>query len=416
MAALRLRLTRARQLLHHPLMLTFYGPGLLVSFAQGLMIPVMPLYVDGFDVSYGVIGLVLAAETLGTMLSDIPAGTLVRRWGTRRLMIAGLAVMGLARLALFWAPSIAVVLVCQLAAGSGRALFFVAQHTYVATSIPPAKRGRALAIFGGTFRVGNFAGPVVGGALAGLAGLRSPFLLFGGVFAGALVMIARFLRDSVGGPDASLPLGHRGGLSLRSVVREHRRILASAGSGQLLAQTIRAGRNVIIPLYAADVVGLSELQIGLVVGIAWAVDMSLFLPAGWIMDRLGRKYAIVPSFVIQAGAMLLVPLTGDFWSLLLVTSGIGLGNGISAGSMLTLGADLAPSEARGEFLGVWQLIGDGGFMSGPLAVGVIADVLALPAAAVVLAGTGLAAALVFGLLVPETLDKGPRPAPSRSSS
>ena len=128
----------------------------------------------------------------------------------------------------------------------------------------------------------------------------------------------------------------------------------------LFAQTIRAGRLAIIPLYAADVVGLDVQGIGLIVSLASAVDMSLFAVAGWLMDHLGRKFSIVPSFAIQALGMFLVPFTGSFGTLLLASMLIGLGNGIGAGTMMTLGADLSPPESRGEFLGIWRLIGDTG--------------------------------------------------------
>jgi hypothetical protein len=73
--------------------------------------------------------------------------------------------------------------------------------------------------------------------------------------------------------------------------------------------------------------------------------------------------------------------------------------------MMTIGADLAPAEEQGEFLAVWRLIGDGGFMGAPLIVGGIADVLTLSAAAVAMAISGWLAAGTFGFLVPETLKK-----------
>jgi len=71
--------------------------------------------------------------------------------------------------------------------------------------------------------------------------------------------------------------------------------------------------------------------------------------------------------------------------------------------MMTLGADLSPKEGRGEFLGVWRLIGDVGSTSGPVIVGQVAEALTLPMAALAIAVTGLGAGLVFGLLVPEPL-------------
>ncbi len=71
--------------------------------------------------------------------------------------------------------------------------------------------------------------------------------------------------------------------------------------------------------------------------------------------------------------------------------------------MLTLGADLAPDDARGDFIGLWHLLGDLGFAGGPLVVGTVADIIALPTAAFALMLSGFGAAFVFGRFVPETL-------------
>jgi MFS family permease len=131
------------------------------------------------------------------------------------------------------------------------------------------------------------------------------------------------------------------------------------------------------------------------------------------MDHLGRKYAIVPSFAIQALGMFLVPLTGSFAGLLLVSMLIGFGNGLGSGTMMTLGADLAPAEARGEFLGVWRFIGDGGQSGGPIVVGYVAELVALPTAAWAIAVAGVIAATIFVTLVPET-NRARRPVPSPS--
>jgi MFS family permease len=169
---------------------------------------------------------------------------------------------------------------------------------------------------------------------------------------------------------------------------------------------VRTARRVLIPLYGADVLGLDVAQIGWISSLASAVDMLLFYPVGLIMDRFGRKFAIVPSFFIQGVGLALIPLTGGFTSLAVVAGLIGFGNGFGSGTMMTLGADLAPEDSRAEFLGIWRLIGDLGFTSGPLIAGNVAGMLTLPAAALVMAGSGFTATLIFLFLVPETVRKG----------
>jgi MFS family permease len=395
------------------LILSFYLPALLFAFAQGLLIPVLPLYAKSLQVSYGLIGLVSGGASLGMLLGDVPSGVVVRRLGHKRAMLLGIGCTAVSTLALFWARSVPEVVVYRLVSGFGQALYGVARHAFIAGSVRVAGRGRAISLFGGLMRVGRFVGPLAGGTIAKSFGLRVPFLFFGLAYAGAFVAISIFVWE--GAVDHGAAASPSSGLDLRSLLRTQLRTLAPAGLGQLFAQMIRAGRQIVVPLYAADVIGLDVQAIGLIVSIASAVDMLFFYPAGWIMDHLGRKYAIVPSFVIQAIGMGLIPLAESFAGLLLAASLIGFGNGFSSGSMMTLGADLAPEGERGAFLGVWRLIGDVGHSGGPLVVGAIADLVALPTAALIMSVSGLLASTTFAFLVPETLQRRtPTAAPSTS--
>ena len=391
----------ARALVRNPLVLPFYLPSLILSVSWGLLVPVLPLYAKELHDSYALIGLVLAGEAIGMLLGDVPAGVLLRRLGQRRTMLLGTACAAVATAALYVAPTVAVAVALRAVAGFGRALFGVSRHAYVAHVASVGARGRSIALFGGLMRIGGFLGPLAGGVIAAAYGLRITFLWFGLANFAALTTMAVFVEAPEEPQGAPTPW--RGDSVLGATLCAHRGTLTAAGGGQLLAQMIRAGRSAIIPLYAADVLGLDVQAIGLIVSLASAVDMSLFYPAGWIMDHLGRKFAIVPSFALQALGMALVPAASSFAGLLAVAMLIALGNGIGSGTMMTLGADLAPKDARGEFLGLWRLIGDAGQTGGPMVVGQVADMVALPTAAWALCAAGVAAALVFGLLVPESL-------------
>ena len=394
-----------RRIRRDPLILPFYLPSLIAATSQGLLVPVFPVYAKAFGVSYGLIGLILSAEALGMLAGDVPAGVLLRRMGTKRSMLLGLGGAGLSTLALFWATSVPEAIIYRLIGGFSGALYSVARHGYVVETVVVSNRGRAIALFGGIARIGRFAGPAVGGIVAAAYGLRLPFVLVGGATLVALACVAVFLHPSEHHPQTKSHGSEPQAPHLLSTLKSHYRILSVAGAAQLFAQMIRAGRRAIIPLYAADVIGLDVQAIGFILSISSAADMSLFYPTGQIMDRLGRKYAIVPSFLIQAAGMLFVPLAGSFTGLLVVSTLISLGNGLSSGTMMTLGADLAPKQGRGEFLGLWRLIGDAGRSGGPAIVGAVADLVVLQAAAPVIAGAGFIAGLIFLLFVPETLKK-----------
>ncbi len=194
---------------------------------------------------------------------------------------------------------------------------------------------------------------------------------------------------------------------LKSVLQSQSRSFATAGVGFLFMQIIRSGPQVIIPLYAANMLNMDVQTIGWVMSLSSSIDMLLFYPTGMIMDRWGRKRAIISSCLLIASGLALVPFSNSFPTLLVAGMLAGFGNGFGSGAMLTLGADLAPKIGRSEFLGAWTLIGDVGATSGPLAVGGLAEWLPLSATAWIISMAGVAAALIFGLFVAETLKKKP---------
>lgn len=389
------------------LALPIYAPTLLLAFCRGMMIPVLPLYAVSFGVPYALVGMAVSSTNLGTLLGDLPAGVLLSRVGTKRTMQLGIACIALAMLAVGLTRTFPMLVLFYFLSGVGTALYNISFHTYLTNQTPLGERGRAIAMFGGINRIGSFVGPLVGGTLAAAFTLRAPFLLFA-VVAGLVIIFPTLFAKESDTRSAAQQNAHGAGDHLGllvNIVREHYRIFASAGLGQVFAQTIRSGRQIIIPLFAADILGLDVQAVGFIVSASSFVDMSLFYPAGMIMDRLGRKFAYVPSFLIQGLGMALIPFTTGFVTLLGATCLLGLGNGLGSGTMMTLGADLAPEDTRGEFLGMWRLIGDGGQTGGPIIVGTVADLFSLPVATFVIAGAGFMAALTLGTLVPETLQR-----------
>lgn len=383
------------------LFLPIYLPSLILSFCDGLIVPVLPLFANDLTPSFALVGAALAADAVGTLVADVPAGVWLRRLDRRGAMILGvlLVVLGTGLVAL--ASGIWLLIALRFVAGVGTALWNISRHAHIAEVTHGAERGRAIALYGGIRRIGAFAGPAVGGAIAAALGNPAAFAAYALLALPVLPLAWMFVSPHEEGGGAP------GRPALGPVLREHGRRLAVAGSGQLLAQAIRAGRRILIPLYGASVLGLDVQAIGIILSISALVDAALFYPAGMLMDRRGRKWAIVPSFLLQALGMAMLPLAGGFTGLLVASTLIGFGNGLGSGTMMTLGADLAPRHALGEFLGVWRLIGDGGFSLGPLLVGVLAGAAGLPGAALAMAAIGFGAAATFTWGVPETLQRPP---------
>jgi MFS family permease len=382
------------------LVLPVYIPTVLLSIGTGILVPVVPLYADSFGVSLSLVSFAVAAIGLGTLAGNVPTGMVLQRFGRKPVMVAGTIILSVSTFLVVLMPSFPALVGLRLIGGVASAMWNISRMAYLTDVVPIADRGRAFSMFGGVGRIGVFIGPAIGGIVGQAYGLSAAFwisALASAIAAVISILFTKETREVVPGV-RTMPWAVVGG-----VVKRHYRELGTAGSAQIFAQMIRAGRQIIVPLYASRVLGLDVAQIGAIVSISSAVDMSLFLPAGILMDKLGRKYASVPSFLVMAVGMAMVPFTTNYVGMLAATCVIGFGNGIGSGTMMTLGADLAPREATGEFLGVWRLIGDVGSTGGPLVVGGIADLVGLTLSALTLSGVGVLAAVTLMLFVRETL-------------
>jgi hypothetical protein len=229
-------------------------------------------------------------------------------------------------------------------------------------------------------RIGFFAGPFLGGAVVLAVGPR-------GGFAVELVAVVVAVLLMVRVPDLAAPPSETG-TRLVTVVREHVGLLSTLGNGVALMGLARSARTAIIPLWAEQI-GLDAAGASLVWGLANTVDVAVSYPAGALMDRFGRRAVSVPAMAVLAAGFVALPWATTPAAFVGVAVVLGLGNGMTNGAVMTLGADVAPPSTRAEFLSAWRLMHDGGAFAGPLLVGLVAAVAPLGVAAVALgAATG----------------------------
>ena len=235
-------------------------PAFLLSVGGGILIPIFPEYAKTFNPSYSLMGLVLGMQGVGVLIADVPAGILIERTGRKSSMLIGAAVLGLSTLAVGLAHTVLELVVYQLIAGIGSALWTIARYTYLTDAVPIEERGRSLAMFGGVSRIGTFLGPAIGGFIGKYYGLSAPFFacaaIMGVNFLFCLFFIHETKRTSVVGPRR---------LHLKQfvdILKTHYRALLTAGLGQICVQTLRAGRRIIIILYGRDVIGLDRQTVG----------------------------------------------------------------------------------------------------------------------------------------------------------
>jgi MFS transporter, FSR family, fosmidomycin resistance protein len=189
--------------------LALIGSGHAVSHFYALALPpLFPLLREQLDVSYAALGLLVTLFNLATGAAQIPAGFLVDRFGARRLLLLGLAIMGAAMTAMGFAPSYWLMLVLVAAVGIGNSVFHPADYAVLSASVDRAWLGRAFSIHTFTGNIGFMAAPGGMIALTALLGWRGAIVVAGllaFVVLGAMLLCGHLLRDEAKRADA----GHR---------------------------------------------------------------------------------------------------------------------------------------------------------------------------------------------------------------
>ncbi|MEM7251581.1 MAG: MFS transporter [Pseudomonadota bacterium] len=393
------------------LFFSIYLPSLLVSVGQQALLLMVPLYALELGGGVGAAAVLLGMKGIGRMLSDVPSGMAVSRFGDKNTMLGSVVLSILTCVGFAYATEFWMLGVFALFFGVGIGGWMLARLHYITERCPVAYRGRAMTVMAGIHRAGDFVGPALGGIAATTFGFTSVFvgaaiLMLVGL---VLVMFLTRGREPEEGDTKAPPSSPVA--AIKRVTAEHKDILLTAGVATVLLQFVRAGRTLLIPLWGESI-GLDPAQIGIAISTASAIDMSFFYFAGYLMDRWGRKYSAVPTMALLATSMALLPFASEYWVFIGVVMIAGLGNGFGTGIVMTLGADFSPDERRGEFLGVWRFLGDIGSAVGPFVMGSAAKVFLLSGTLWLTAGIGVIGALLFAFVMPETLR---RPSPSATA-
>jgi MFS family permease len=404
------------------------GISLAVAVGFGVVAPVMPVYAVAFGVNEFAAAAVIAAFALARLVSAPLAAPLADRLGLRFVLILGVLVVAGSSLAVGLADSYWQMLLWRGLGGLGSAMFTVTAMTVLLASVDAAHRGRASALYQGAFLVGVVAGPAMGALLARIS-LRAPFFFYAGTL-GVAAVVAVALRPTPGVGAASsrskrprppqisarTPSGCSAGdgrqaadseatasddveeqgrpLPLRRVIRDRRyqaALLAHLAQGW----NTNGARSTLVPLFVAAFLAATPTDATAITGVAMsvaaAVQIAVIGPAGWAVDRFGRRQPMVIGAVVAALALVVVPYAGSAALLTVLLALYAVGSALLGTAPAAAVGDAAgPGGTRA--IALYSMIGDFGAVSGPLIAGFLAAKLSYSWAFTVGAGIWLASA------------------------
>ena len=380
-----------------------YLPALILALGTGIALPAIPTLARSFHVSFALATGVTTSFLLGNVFGTLPSGWLVDRVGRRKVMLYGPLLTSAMAFLVATAHTFPELLIYRFFDGCAAQMWLIGRLAGISHGAAADQRGKQVSWMFGMNNTGKLTGPVIGGFIAGAWGVRAPFITYGVLALVALVPAFKFTPDT---PRQSRDTGaspSRPKLSLRAIVRPRLVYFGVALFAGLARGPVQAD---LLHLYAAYAYRLSPEQIGFLATGASIISLPIGFLAGWMMDRFGRKRTMVPGFsgatIAMAGLAIAALLHLSLTAYVLIFYFAIATQSLTGGSIQTIGADVAPPEARGRFLGLWRFAGQGGIAASPI---IFAFLSATAGYSVSFLFISLSASVVAGLLifkVPET--------------
>jgi sugar phosphate permease len=314
-----------------------------------LGIPVMaPQLRDEYELSLPEVGVVLAAVSIGSVVTLLPWGLLADRLGERGVLASGLAVAAMALVVAANTSDYAVLVAALVVAGGAGASVNAASGRAVMSWFHPAERGFALGIRQTALPLGGAAAALVLPPIANAGGTRAGLLVLAGACLATAVTGAIGLREAP--PEEGELLEELG-----SPLRDPHMWRLGVGSGLIVIAQISVMAFTVLFLHGVR--GLSTTAAAAVFAGMQLIGAALRVVVGRWSDRIRARIepllrlAVALSISLAVSAALTSAALALFIPAFLVAGALSQSwNGLS----FTAAAELAGRRRTGAALGLQQ--------------------------------------------------------------
>jgi multidrug resistance protein len=268
--------------------------------AYSAAVPVLPDLSRRLGASPTMIGLLFASFGVTLLTVSLPMGAVSDRIGRRAPMVGGLVALAAATLLFASARSLPVLFAARLVQGAADAVTWVVGFAMIADRYDDDERGRVTGIVMSGSSVAIMIGPSIGGWLYELGGIRLPFLFVTGL---AIVSALSFLLvevPPVQGPREKVPI-----LALLRLPAVAACVIAVVAVSSTLSML-----EPVLSLHLANL-SIGPARIGLLFGVAAALNAALHPAFGHLADRWGARRMMLLGLSLSAFAL---ALAGQSWS------------------------------------------------------------------------------------------------------
>ena len=258
-----------------------------------LVLPLLPFYALDLHATPFQIGLIYSAFSIAQIMSAPVWGRVSDRYGRRPALLIGLLAAAAAYVVFGFADSLWLLFASRFVQGAGGGTTGVAQ-AYVADTVEPSQRARALGWLSSATAAAMVIGPVIG-TLGGRLGQRAPGLIAAALCVANAAFAYYWLpesrrKDGSGAHAAAQkPLWQPGWQAIRHPTRPVARLLWIYGVGMLAFSSLTA----VLPLYLNAEFHVTERTFGYFLtyfGVLSIIMRVILL--GPIVERVGELWTM----------------------------------------------------------------------------------------------------------------------------
>ncbi|HLN98359.1 MAG TPA: MFS transporter [Pyrinomonadaceae bacterium] len=365
----------------------------LLGLGEELWKKFLPKYLEALGASTPIIGLFGTAEDFFDAIYQYPGGWIADRLGRRRAFLIFVALASAGYFVYYFATSWPLVFVGLAFAMAWQSMASPAIFAVIGDSLPPERRAMGFTLQSILKRVPIVIAPVVGGALIASAGVIK------GVHAGLLITIALAVVTLLLMLKVNVIVKRSAATSISGVWRSFHAALKRLLISDVIIRMCEGMTGVLTILYVTNVQGFSAARYGTLIAVQMIVSILVYIPAGKIADRIGRKPFVIATFVSFALFPLAVVLAANFAFLILAFVVGGLRE-IGEPSRKAMIVDFAREDLRARSVGLYYLVRSLSITPAAAIGGLLWKIS--PAVPFVVAGViGLIGTIVFTLTVEE---------------
>ena len=321
-----------------------------------MIIPLMPFYAREMGGGALIVAILMGAFTAAQLLSAPLWGRFSDRYGRRPALLVGLTGAGIAYIVFAFANSIWLLLLSRLVQGAGGGTVGVIQ-AYVADSVEPQNRAKALGWLSAATNVGVAIGPALGSAALRF-GSRGPGIAAASLCAINIFFAWRFLRESRDMTEAHDKKPRTSRTAIANVLTHPGEPAPRLIWIYAIAMGAFSGLMAILALFLADRFGVSKDRIWIF--YTYVGTISVIARAGILgkmVDRYGEAYLSRIGLTMLATGLATLPLARGYPSLAISVALVPLGTAFTFPCVTSMLSRVISSRERGLYMGVQQTFG-----------------------------------------------------------